>query len=57
MSDTQESQFFTGTTRFIIIAASLVVIIAGLRAASAIALPFMASIFLACFSLPLLYWL
>jgi predicted PurR-regulated permease PerM len=40
-----------------VIAASLVVIIAGLRAASAIVLPFLASVFLAVFSLPILYWL
>lgn len=55
MADTD--QRFSGGTRFVVIAASLVVVIAGLRAASIIVLPFLASVFLAMFSLPILYWL
>lgn len=55
MSDAD--QRVTGGTRFVVIAASLVVVIAGLRAASTIVLPFVASVFLALFSLPILYWL
>lgn len=55
MSDS--GQRLSGIPRFVVIAASLVVIIAGLRAASAIVLPFLASVFLAVFSLPILYWL
>ncbi|MFQ5988860.1 MAG: AI-2E family transporter [Candidatus Methylomirabilales bacterium] len=43
--------------RFLLIAASLVVIIAGLRAAAPVLLPFMLSLFLAILSLPLLVWL
>ena len=43
--------------RFLLIAASLVVIIAGLRAAAPIALPFALSLLLAILSLPLLLWL
>ena len=50
-------QRLSGGTRFIVIAASIVVVIAGLKAASAIVLPFLASVFLAVFSLPILYWL
>jgi len=55
MSD--PGQPLIGGTRFVVIAASLVIVIAGLRAASAIVLPFLASVFLAVFSLPILYWL
>ncbi len=43
--------------RFLLIAASLVVIIAGLRAAAPIALPFALSVIVAILSLPLLIWL
>ena len=43
--------------RFLLIAASLVVVIAGLRAAAPIALPFALSLLLAILSLPLLLWL
>ena len=57
MNQEQSGQLLTSGTRFIVIAASLVVIIAGLRAASTIALPFLASLFLAIFSLPILYLL
>ncbi len=57
MKETQGSQLFASGTRIVVIGASIVVVIAGLRAASAIVLPFLASLFLAVFSLPLLYWL
>jgi len=50
-------QRLSGGTRFVVIAASLVVVIAGLKAASTIVLPFLASVFLAVFSLPVLYLL
>lgn len=43
--------------RFLLIAASLVVVIAGLQAAASVLLPFLLSIFLAILSLPLLVWL
>ena len=45
------TQRVAGGVRFLVIAASFVIIIAGLRAASSIALPFLASLFLAIFSL------
>ncbi len=43
--------------RFLLITASLVVIIAGLRTAAPVLLPFLFSLFLAILSLPLLVWL
>jgi AI-2 transport protein TqsA len=43
--------------RFLLIAASLVIVIAGLKAASSLLLPFLVSIFLAMVTLPLLNWL
>ncbi len=43
--------------RFLLIAASLVVVVAGLRAAAPVVLPFLMSLFLAILSLPLLVWL
>jgi predicted PurR-regulated permease PerM len=43
--------------RFLFIAASFVVVIAGMRAASSVILPFLVAIFLAMISLPLLNWL
>ena len=43
--------------RFLLIAASLVVVIAGLQAAAPVLLPFLFSIFLVILSLPLLVWL
>ncbi len=43
--------------QFLLIGASLVVVIAGLRAASSILLPFVVSVFIAIVSLPLLFWL
>jgi predicted PurR-regulated permease PerM len=43
--------------RVLLIIASLVVVIAGLKAASSLLLPFLISIFLAMISLPLLNWL
>ena len=50
-------QRMSGGTRVLLVVASFVVVIAGLRAASAILLPFLVSLFLALFSLPLLYGL
>ena len=43
--------------RFLIIVASLIVVVAGLRAATQLILPFLVSIFLAIISLPLMAWL
>jgi predicted PurR-regulated permease PerM len=43
--------------RFLLIAASLVIVIAGMKAASSLLLPFLVSIFLAMITLPLLNWL
>ncbi len=45
------------TTNFIVIAASLVIVIAGLQAATSIIVPFLISIFVAVVSLPLQKWL
>jgi AI-2 transport protein TqsA len=46
-----------GGARFLLIVASLVVVVAGLRAASQLILPFLVSLFIAILSLPLLSWL
>ena len=43
--------------RFLIIAASLIVVVAGLRAAAQLILPFLVSVFFAIISLPLMAWL
>ena len=43
--------------RFLFIAASLVIVVAGLRAAGQLVLPFLVSVFLAAISLPLMAWL
>jgi AI-2 transport protein TqsA len=43
--------------RFLLIAASLVIVIAGMKTASSLLLPFLVSIFLAMITLPLLNWL
>ena len=43
--------------RFILIAAALVIVIAGMRAASPVLIPFLLSIFIAVISGPLLFWL
>ena len=52
-----EAQRLSGGVRFLLVAASFIVVVAGLRAASALLLPFLVSVFLALISLPLLYWL
>lgn len=46
-----------GGARALLVVASLVVAVAGLKAASSILLPFMFSAFIAMMSLPLLFWL
>lgn len=43
--------------RFLILAASLVVVVAGLKAAAPLILPFLVAVFLAVISIPLLTWL
>jgi len=55
--DTDEKRGRDGTTRFLVLAASLVVIIAGIKAAAGLLLPFLIALFLAMVSLPLLNWL
>ena len=47
----------TQTIKFLIIAASCVIIVAGMRAAQSILVPFLLSIFIATISSPLLFWL
>ena len=44
-------------TRFLVAAASLVVVIAGLRAAATVIVPFLIAVFLAIVSVPLMSWL
>ena len=46
-----------GGLRFLLVAASFIILVAGLRAASTLLLPFLVSVLLALISLPLLYWL
>ncbi|MGU9956553.1 MAG: AI-2E family transporter [Arenicellales bacterium WSBS_2016_MAG_OTU3] len=48
---------FTAASRVLITAAALVVVIAGLRSASAIVVPFLMAVFLAIISAPFLLWL
>jgi predicted PurR-regulated permease PerM len=46
-----------GGSRFLIIAASLVIVIAGMKAAASVILPFLIAVFVAMISLPLQNWL
>ena len=50
-------QYSDAGLRFIIAAACLVVVIAGLRAAAAVVLPFLVAVFFAIISVPLIGWL
>ena len=43
--------------RFLVVAASFIVVVAGLREAGQIALPFLSAVFLAIISLPFMEWL
>jgi AI-2 transport protein TqsA len=52
-----EGQRIAGGARFLLVAASVVVVVAGLRAASQVILPFMVALFIAVLSFPLLFWL
>ncbi len=55
---TTENQLHTDTsTRFLVAAASLIIVIAGLRAAAPLILPFLIAVFLAVISVPFLNWL
>jgi AI-2 transport protein TqsA len=56
MGDQTERRTDLGA-RFLLVSASLVVVIAGLRAAASVLLPFVVSIFIAMLSLPLVFWL
>ena len=56
MSDERRQSADTGM-RFLVAAACLVVVIAGLRAATQVALPFLVAVFLAVVSVPLMGWL
>jgi len=47
----------TGTTRFMITAAAFVIVIAGMKAAVQIVVPFLMAVFLAIISTPALFWL
>ncbi|MBP8606100.1 MAG: AI-2E family transporter [Phycisphaerae bacterium] len=47
----------SGPSRFLITAAAFVVVIAGMRAAAAVIVPFLLSVFLAIISTPALFWL
>ena len=55
--DVVKSQYRDQGARTLLVAASLVIVVAGLRAARAILLPFLVSILLAIISLPLMAWL
>jgi len=57
MGDIGASELRAKGARFLIVAASAVVLIAGLRAASTIIVPFLIALFLSLISLPLLAWL
>ena len=52
-----EGAKYTRTIQFLVIAASFVIVIAGMRAAQSILVPFLLSIFIATISSPLLFWL
>lgn len=52
-----EKEIWGPGARFFLIAAGVVVVVAGLRAAAPILLPFSLALFLAVLSLPILYWL
>jgi AI-2 transport protein TqsA len=56
-TDTPKTSTISPAPRVLIIGASLVVIVAGMRAAAPILLPFALALFLAILSLPLLNWL
>jgi len=55
--DVVKSQYRDQGVRTLLVAACLVIVVAGLRAARAILLPFLVSILLAIISLPLMAWL
>ncbi len=55
--DVAQTRYQGPGARFLLVAASLVVVVAGLRAASAILLPLLVSLLLAILSLPLMVWL
>ena len=52
----EESQVYAGA-RMLVVAASLVVVIAGLRAASSLLIPVLIALFISILSFPLLFWL
>ncbi|MCV6628013.1 MAG: AI-2E family transporter [Cellvibrionaceae bacterium] len=57
MTPTQATPEFSGVSRFILISAAFVVVVAGMRAAEAILVPFLLSLFIAVVCSPLLLWL
>jgi len=61
MSDSEKDRWQlagqTGGTRFLLMAACVVIVISGIKAASGLILPFLISLFLALITLPLLNWL
>ena len=54
---TTEGRRSDAGTRFLVAAASLVIVIAGLRAAATLIMPFLIAVFLAVVSVPLMTWL
>ena len=54
---TAETRRSDAGTRFLVAAASLVIVIAGLRAAATLIMPFLIAVFLAIVSVPLMTWL
>lgn len=54
---TEKSEFLGPGARFLVVMASAVVVVAGLRAAAPILLPFSLALFIAILSLPIMLWL
>ena len=54
---TENRQHTDTSTRFLVAAASLIIVVAGLRAAAPLVLPFLIAVFLAVVSVPFLNWL
>ncbi|MDB9822316.1 AI-2E family transporter [Deltaproteobacteria bacterium] len=55
--EAEKEMKYAKTIRFLVMSASFVIIVAGMRAAQVILVPFLLSIFIAIISSPLLFWL
>jgi len=55
--NTQEQRLQDRGIRFLVVAASLIVVVAGLRQAGPLVLPFLSAVFLAVISMPFMSWL